>query len=108
MSYIKKYLFFIPLCVCCYIGYTQNSDTIFWNKSYRLKFDDFKSTPDFDNEIAKAISYLGFTLPSYVKNDTIYINLNSYFVKKKSWFIKEKKLQMKIKIYLLTNRGTLI
>lgn len=108
MSYIKKYLFFIPLCVCCYIGYTQNSDTIFWNKSYRLKFDDFKSTPDFDNEIAKAISYLGFTLPSYVKNDTIYINLNSYFVKKNLGLLKKKKLQMKIKIYLLTNRGTLI
>lgn len=96
----------IIVCFNISLGcFAQSSDTIFWNSVRNLKFEDFKSIPDTSLKTIEAVSYLGFKLPYNLKNDTIYLNIQSWFLKSKSWFSKDKELSINDKNLLTHEQG---
>lgn len=92
MNHRTHYLIFLILSFNSMNFYSQNSDTLFWNKTNKLKYDDFKSNADTINfKNIFAYSMLVSPINWYGKNDTIYIKIKNGFIKQQSFFIRGNK-----------------
>ena len=62
----------------------QNSDTIYWSSSHKLKFDDFQGASD-TTKIDLANSHIGIWYIYNVVNNKLQFKVSCFFLKKKSW-----------------------
>ena len=70
-----------------FVGVSNKSfsqDTIHWSPCYKLKWEDFKETPDSTSEYG-AISACNIIYKTSVRNDRLIFSVLCFFEKRKSW-----------------------
>jgi hypothetical protein len=80
---MKQIILFI-LVTCALQSNAQTSDTIYWSPCYKLKFEDFKGTPD-TTKIDLANSRIGIWYTYKIINGKPEFNVICYFLKGISW-----------------------
>lgn len=64
---------------------TDTPDIIYWDKDYKLTWDDFEGTPRFDYESISALTSSGIVHYKGCKDGKIIYKIQAYFEKHESW-----------------------
>lgn len=89
-----KYLSIVLISICLYFPHILEEQTIPWQSSYKLSWDDFKGNPQTDTD-AVAVTASGITFSYSVQTkDSKIISFNTkaeaHFYPDKSWYLKDR------------------
>lgn len=81
---MKIFLTILLLLIFSICAFSQSQDTIYWSTCYKLKWDDFLSTPD-NNSKFKAVSSVGINYRLTHDEKSFAYSITCTFNRKKSW-----------------------
>lgn len=82
MKILFTILFSVAFSVCTFAQ--SESDTIYWSPCYKLKWDDFRGTPDTSSQYS-AVSRPGIKYYLSANEDSFNVRVVCFFIKSQSW-----------------------